>query len=86
VDVATIVLFDAVALPQMVSQAKAGSTAFDLLDQKRTTGSVELPSANAIAFETSIGDGAYPVWIGRTGDGSVAAYMVDMLLLAAAPS
>src|SRR6185369_17779783 len=41
---------------QMVSQAKAGSTAFDLLDQKRTTGSVELPSANAIAFETGIGE------------------------------
>jgi hypothetical protein len=84
VDVATIVLFDAVALPQMVSQAKAGSTAFDLLTRSappdRWSCLRPTPSRSRRALET------YPVWIGRTGDGSVAAYMVDMLLLAAAPS
>ena len=82
VDVATIVLFDAVELPEMVSLTNAGSTAFDLVDQRHTTGSVELSQANTIAFQTGLGDGGYPVWIGRTGDGSVAAYMVDMLVLA----
>jgi hypothetical protein len=85
VDVATIALFDAVSLPEMADLVNAGSTAFDLLNGRHTTGSVEMPHSNAIAFETGWGDGAYPVWIGRTGDGSVAAYLVDMLMLAPDP-
>ncbi|MDA2806029.1 DUF4241 domain-containing protein [Nocardiopsis suaedae] len=33
------------------------------------------------AFESGFGDGAYPVWFGRTGDGEVAAVAADFLIL-----
>lgn len=46
--------------------------------------SVELPSAepdpNLIAFRAYQGDGAYPVWIGRTEDGQVSCVVVDFQL------
>ncbi|WP_343951021.1 DUF4241 domain-containing protein [Nonomuraea longicatena] len=37
--------------------------------------------ANLIAFTSGWGDGAYPVWIGRTEDDGVACVMADMLVL-----
>ncbi|SEH00836.1 Protein of unknown function [Nonomuraea solani] len=37
--------------------------------------------ANLIAFSSGWGDGAYPVWIGRTEDDGVACVMADMLVL-----
>lgn len=83
VDIATIALFDAVALATMVRRVEAEPTAFDFAEGKR---SVELADpvsgANVIGFETGWGDGSYPVWIGRTQDGAVACYLVDMLMLA----
>lgn len=46
--------------------------------------SVELPSTerepNLIAFRAGRGDGAYPVWIGRTDDGQVGCVVVDFQL------
>ncbi|MER6980149.1 DUF4241 domain-containing protein [Streptomyces carpinensis] len=46
--------------------------------------SVELPSPepepNLIAFRAGQGDGAYPVWIGRTDDGQVGCVVVDFQL------
>lgn len=46
--------------------------------------SVELPSTepepNLIAFRAGQGDGAYPVWIGRTDDGQVGCVVVDFQL------
>lgn len=45
---------------------------------------VELPSTepepNLIAFRAGRGDGAYPVWIGRTDDGQVGCVVVDFQL------
>ncbi len=37
--------------------------------------------ANAFAFRSGWGDGAYPVWVGRTTAGDVACFVADMLLL-----
>ncbi|NUP39391.1 MAG: DUF4241 domain-containing protein [Streptomyces sp.] len=37
--------------------------------------------ANLIAFHSGRGDGAYPVWIGRTVDGEVSCLVADMLVL-----
>ena len=36
--------------------------------------------ANLIAFPSGWGDGAYPTWIGRTVDGDIACFVIDMLL------
>jgi hypothetical protein len=36
--------------------------------------------ANLIGYHTWWGDGAYPVWIGRSADGEVACFVADMLL------
>ena len=45
---------------------------------------VQLPSTepepNLIAFRAGRGDGTYPVWIGRTGDGQVGCVVVDFQL------
>jgi len=83
VDTATIALFDAVALSTMVRRVEEEPTAFDIAERKRSVELVDpASSANVIAFETGWGDGSYPVWIGRTRDGSVACYLVDMLMLA----
>ncbi|WP_433357152.1 DUF4241 domain-containing protein [Micromonospora saelicesensis] len=34
--------------------------------------------ANLIAFQSGLGDGHYPVWIGRTEDRHIACFVVDM--------
>jgi Protein of unknown function (DUF4241) len=36
--------------------------------------------ANAFAFTSGWGDGAYLVWIGRTAGGDVACFVADMLM------
>ncbi|MER5932169.1 DUF4241 domain-containing protein [Streptomyces sp. NPDC002054] len=37
--------------------------------------------ANLIAYHSGMGDGSYPVWIGRDADGAVTCFVADMLLL-----
>jgi Protein of unknown function (DUF4241) len=83
VDTATIALFDAVALPEMVRRAEHEPAAFDIADGNHVVELADPASgANVLAFETGWGDGSYPVWIGRTRAGSLACYLVDMLMLA----
>lgn len=36
---------------------------------------------NLIAYQSGLGDGSYPVWIGRDADGEVTLFMADMLIL-----
>ncbi len=83
VDVATIAVFDAVVLDAVGRIQDADPTAFDVLHADRpVTRADVLPGVNAIAFNTGWGDGSYPVWIGRTHDGGVGCFILDMLMLA----
>jgi hypothetical protein len=36
--------------------------------------------ANLILFDSGFGDGAYPVWVGRSSGGEVVCFVADMLL------
>ncbi|MGQ4385495.1 DUF4241 domain-containing protein [Streptomyces sp. SAS_270] len=45
-----------------------------VLDDPRSGG-------NLIAYPSGLGDGTYPVWIGRAGDGEVTCLVADMLIL-----
>ena len=84
VDAAVIALFDAAALEAARSLENAGPGAFHVEGADRPLEYPSLaPGANAIAFNTGWGDGDYPVWIGRTGDGAIGCFIVDMLMLAA---
>jgi hypothetical protein len=38
-------------------------------------------STNLIAYRSGMGDGSYPVWIGRDVDGEVTCFVADMLVL-----
>jgi hypothetical protein len=40
--------------------------------------------ANLIVFSSGYGDGSYPAWIGRTGDGKIACFVADLRVLARA--
>ncbi|MDG4782985.1 DUF4241 domain-containing protein [Micromonospora sp. WMMD961] len=86
VDVATIALFDTVALEAMARRTEEDPSYY--VDQADRP--VELhdraSGANLIAFNTGWGDGGYPVWIGRTTTGAVACFLVDMAMLASPPT
>ncbi|MBB6174016.1 hypothetical protein HNR23_004076 [Nocardiopsis mwathae] len=55
----------------------------EILVHGTDTVTLEAPdgSPGLIAFASGWGDGAYPVWFGRGGDGKVAAVVVDFLVL-----
>jgi hypothetical protein len=87
VDVATIALFDAVALPAMAKRTEEDPHSYYVTAADRPVELADPASgANLIAFETGWGDGAYPVWVGRTPAGAVACFVVDMAMLAPAPT
>jgi hypothetical protein len=85
VDAATIALFDAVVLDAVIRLETAEPTAFEVWHADRPVERTVAPGVNAIAFNTGWGDGGYPVWIGRTPDGRVGCFVVDMLMLAPPP-
>jgi hypothetical protein len=37
--------------------------------------------SNLIAYPSGMGDGSYPVWIGRDADGEITSFVADMLIL-----
>lgn len=78
VDTGTAAFMDAT---RTVSEDTVDEDVFMPLDSRFT---VELPGTqaepNLIAFRAGRGDGAYPVWIGRTGDGQVGCVVVDFQL------
>ncbi|WP_091200734.1 DUF4241 domain-containing protein [Micromonospora narathiwatensis] len=87
VDVATIALFDAAALPAMARRTEDEPDSYLVT---AADGPVELADpasgANFIAFNTGWGDGGCPVWVGRTSSGAVAGFLVDMAMLAPPPT
>lgn len=87
VDVATIALFDTVALEVMAKRTEEDPGSYYVAEADRP---VELQDpasgANLIAFNTGWGDGGYPVWVGRTSSGAVACFLVDMAMLAPPPT
>ncbi|MFI1106070.1 DUF4241 domain-containing protein [Streptomyces melanogenes] len=78
VDTGTVAFMDAT---RTVVEDQLDEDLFVPLDSHFT---VELPSPkpepNLIAFRAGRGDGAYPVWIGRTDDGQVGCVVVDFQL------
>ncbi|PWU51275.1 hypothetical protein DLJ47_22135 [Micromonospora sp. S4605] len=87
VDVATIALFDTVALEAMARRTEEDPDSYYVDQADRP---VELhdhaSGANLIAFNTGWGDGGYPVWIGRTTTGAAACFVIDMAMLAPPPT
>lgn len=82
VDTGTMALFDEAAHDGVGRLADADPYNFDVEDSDTLEHRDVVPGANVIAFLTGFGDGEYPVWIGRTGDGTVACFVVDMQMLA----
>jgi Protein of unknown function (DUF4241) len=81
VDTGTMALFDEAAHDAVARLVDADEWSYDV-----DADTLEVPDvvsgANAIEFLTGFGDGEYPVWIGRTRDGAVGCFIVDMQMLA----
>lgn len=81
VDAAVMGLFDAVALLPLARLVDEDPLALSPPSAYQPLDVVDPGSgANVIAFQTGLGDGHYPVWIGRTPGGSVGCFIVDMLV------
>jgi hypothetical protein len=89
VDAGLLSFFDAAALPGLVEASRHWDEPRGLWEELSATvlaaDSVELEDpetgTNLIAFRIGWGDGAYPVWIGRAGDGEVARIVADGMVL-----
>ncbi|MET8909023.1 DUF4241 domain-containing protein [Micromonospora sp. NPDC004551] len=84
VDTGTMALFDEAAHDAVGRLADTDPLNFDVEDSDTLEHRDVVPGANVIAFLTGFGDGEYPVWIGRTRDGIVGCFVVDMQMLAPA--
>ncbi|MEV4546188.1 DUF4241 domain-containing protein [Micromonospora echinaurantiaca] len=81
VDVATVCLFDATVLTVMARKAEEQPQIFEVWQGDQPVEVVDAESkVNLIAFQSGLGDGHYPVWIGRTAGGQVCCFLVDMLI------
>jgi hypothetical protein len=83
VDSGTLAMFDEAAHATVGGRVDEQLWSYDVEEE---TLSLEVrdvvPGANVIEFISGYGDGEYPVWVGRTRDGAVGCFMVDMQLLA----
>jgi hypothetical protein len=75
VDAGTGCFFDASAASALARQ----TTGFVLGHERSRELTDDASGANLIAFHSGWGDGAYPVWIGRTAAGDIACFVADML-------
>jgi hypothetical protein len=81
VDAGLACLFDADALPALAADDNYLEDHWDALAEDPLEVTVPGSAANMIAFHSGWGDGLYPTWVGRTGDGTVAAFVVDLLVV-----
>jgi hypothetical protein len=76
---------DAVACPaldEIIAESDEVIEQLCTTDGPRTAVLTEPESgATLVAFSSGMGDGAYPVWVGRGASGEVACFVADMLLL-----
>lgn len=81
VDSGTIGLVDAVA---QIEMARLSDEAFSRLEPPSAGQFANVvdpkSGANLIAFGSGMGDGYYPVWVGRASDGSVSSFVLDLLI------
>ncbi|GGQ84062.1 DUF4241 domain-containing protein [Couchioplanes azureus] len=83
VDSGVIALFDVDAVNAVGRAEDRNATRFDVPGADRPVRVHDIiPGADAVAFESGLGDGSYPTWVGRTTAGRVACFVVDLLLLA----
>ncbi|MBP2330469.1 hypothetical protein JOF56_010854 [Kibdelosporangium banguiense] len=82
VDSGQACFLDAAAMPGL---DEAGDDLVDDLTDTPEDGSVSLDDprtgANLVAFWSGPGDGAYPVWVGRTESGQAACFVADFLMI-----
>jgi hypothetical protein len=65
-------------LGRLVEELEDEYNEMDLLDSELRAPET---GTNLIAYQSGLGDGSYPVWIGRDADGEVTAFVADMLIL-----
>jgi hypothetical protein len=88
VDAGMACLVDAAAAGHLIAIANDDDRYDDTYVAATATGDLDegieltdpASGANAFAFSSGWGDGAYPVWIGRTSGGDVACFVADMLM------
>lgn len=76
VDGGTGCFYDAAAAPALAPLVEGFVLGYEMTAEMTD----EKSGANLIAFESGWGDGAYPLWIGRTAAGDIACFIADMLL------
>ncbi|MFI7110273.1 DUF4241 domain-containing protein [Nonomuraea sp. NPDC050227] len=65
-------------LGRLVEELEDEYNEMDLMDSELRASET---GTNLIAYQSGLGDGSYPVWIGRDADGEVTAFVADMLIL-----
>lgn len=82
VDTGAACFVDAAAVGGVARMAEPHRDMLKQVQGGRTVEATDSASgANLIAFSSGLGNGEYPVWVGRTASGEVACFVADMLLL-----